>query len=57
MTGSNSMSSGYCSLDEENDESVFFTAKNTFCQQAKKQDKVILGKGVEEQKVYVFGDY
>ncbi|KAK3536836.1 hypothetical protein QTP86_027048 [Hemibagrus guttatus] len=42
MTGSNSMSSGYCSLDEENDDSAFFTAKTTFFRraQAKQQDKV-----------------
>ncbi|KAK3512888.1 hypothetical protein QTP70_028954 [Hemibagrus guttatus] len=41
MTGSNSMSSGYCSLDEENDDSAFFTAKTTFFRraQAKQQDK------------------
>ncbi|KAJ8391144.1 hypothetical protein AAFF_G00095730 [Aldrovandia affinis] len=30
MTGSNSMSSGYCSLDEENDDFTFFTAKTSF---------------------------
>ncbi|MCI4390097.1 hypothetical protein PGIGA_G00118640 [Pangasianodon gigas] len=41
MTGSNSMSSGYCSLDEENDDSAFFTAKTTFFRQAqaKHRDK------------------
>ncbi|XP_066528871.1 ras association domain-containing protein 5 isoform X2 [Hoplias malabaricus] len=30
MTGSNSMSSGYCSLDEESDDFTFFTAKTSF---------------------------
>lgn len=28
------MSSGYCSLDEENDDFTFFTAKTTFFRQA-----------------------
>lgn len=59
MTGSNSMSSGYCSLDEENDDSAFFTAKTTFFRraQAKHGDKVMLGKGEEAQRVYVFRDH
>lgn len=59
MTGSNSMSSGYCSLDDENDESAFFTAKTTFFRraQAKQQDKVMLGKVVEGQSAYVFRDH
>ncbi|XP_036388006.1 ras association domain-containing protein 5 isoform X2 [Megalops cyprinoides] len=30
MTSSNSMSSGYCSLDEESDDFTFFTAKTSF---------------------------
>ncbi|KAA0707756.1 Ras association domain-containing protein 5 [Triplophysa tibetana] len=33
MTGSNSMSSGYCSLDEESDDFTFFTAKTSFFRQ------------------------
>uniref|UniRef100_A0A3P8ZA40 Ras association domain family member 5 n=1 Tax=Esox lucius TaxID=8010 RepID=A0A3P8ZA40_ESOLU len=36
MTGSNSMSSGYCSLDEESEDFTFFTAKTTFFRQPKK---------------------
>lgn len=59
MTGSNSMSSGYCSLDEENDDSIFFTAKTTFLRQAqaKQREKVMLGKREEEQRVYGFGHH
>ncbi|XP_058646936.1 ras association domain-containing protein 5 isoform X3 [Onychostoma macrolepis] len=34
MTGSNSMSSGYCSQDEESDDFTFFTAKTSFFQQS-----------------------
>ncbi len=43
MTGSNSMSSGYCSLDEESDDFTFFTAKSTFFRQpqAKQIPKVV----------------
>ncbi|KAK1799581.1 hypothetical protein P4O66_000460 [Electrophorus voltai] len=33
MTGSNSMSSGYCSLDEESEDFTFFTAKTSFFRQ------------------------
>uniref|UniRef100_A0A673L001 Ras association domain-containing protein 5-like n=1 Tax=Sinocyclocheilus rhinocerous TaxID=307959 RepID=A0A673L001_9TELE len=42
MTGSNSMSSGYCSLDEESDDFTFFTAKTSFFRrsQAKQVAKV-----------------
>ncbi|TRY97346.1 hypothetical protein DNTS_031686 [Danionella cerebrum] len=42
MTGSNSMSSGYCSLDEESDDFTFFTAKTSFFRrpQAKQAPKV-----------------
>ena len=40
MTSSNSVSSGYCSQDEEGDDFTFFTAKNTFFQQAKQALKV-----------------
>ncbi|XP_046731670.1 ras association domain-containing protein 5 isoform X3 [Silurus meridionalis] len=52
MTGSNSMSSGYCSLDEENDESAFFTAKTTFFRQAqaKHGDKNTTKEDVEENQ-------
>ncbi|KAL0978672.1 hypothetical protein UPYG_G00173740 [Umbra pygmaea] len=39
MTGSNSMSSGYCSLDEEGEDFTFFTAKSTFFHQPKKLPK------------------
>ncbi|KAG7472622.1 hypothetical protein MATL_G00110680 [Megalops atlanticus] len=41
MTGSNSMSSGYGSMDEDNDDLAFFTAKSSFFQQlqAKKEPK------------------
>jgi len=43
MTGSNSMSSGYCSLDEESDDFTFFTAKTSFFRQpqAKQVAKVV----------------
>ncbi len=34
MTGSNSMSSGYCSQDEESDDFTFFTAKTSFFRQS-----------------------
>lgn len=42
MTGSNSMSSGYCSLDEDSEDIAFFTAKTTFFRQgqAKQGPKV-----------------
>ncbi|XP_045075905.1 ras association domain-containing protein 5-like [Coregonus clupeaformis] len=36
MTGSNSISSGYCSLDEEGEDFTFFTAKTSFFRQPKK---------------------
>lgn len=39
MTSSNSMSSGYCSLDEEGDDFTFFTAKTSFFRQAKQAVK------------------
>lgn len=35
MTSSNSMSSGYCSLDEESDDFTFFTAKTSFFRKPK----------------------
>ncbi|XP_017305847.1 ras association domain-containing protein 5 isoform X3 [Ictalurus punctatus] len=52
MTGSNSMSSGYCSLDEENDDSAFFTAKTTFFRraQAKHGDKNTTKEKEEENQ-------
>ena len=40
MTSSNSMSSGYCSLDDESEEFTFFTAKTSFFQKAKHAAKV-----------------
>ena len=40
MTGSNSMSSGYCSLDEEGEDVAFFTAKSSFFRQPPKLVKV-----------------
>ncbi|TTA83863.1 Ras association domain-containing protein 5 [Bagarius yarrelli] len=52
MTGSNSMSSGYCSLDEENDECAFFTAKTTFFRRAqtKQRDKNTTKEDEEEKQ-------
>ncbi|XP_061687651.1 ras association domain-containing protein 5 isoform X4 [Syngnathoides biaculeatus] len=35
MTGSNSMSSGYCSLDDESEDFTFFTAKTSFFRKPK----------------------
>ncbi|XP_034388574.1 ras association domain-containing protein 5 isoform X3 [Cyclopterus lumpus] len=35
MTSSNSMSSGYCSLDDESEDFTFFTAKTSFFRKAK----------------------
>ncbi|XP_062842818.1 ras association domain-containing protein 5-like isoform X2 [Trichomycterus rosablanca] len=48
MTGSNSMSSGYCSLDDENDDFTFFTAKTTFFRQA--QAKQVDKNAVKEEE-------
>lgn len=47
MTSSNSMSSGYCSLDEEGDDFTFFTAKTSFFRQAKQAAKLDESKGEE----------
>ncbi|XP_014021803.1 ras association domain-containing protein 5 isoform X4 [Salmo salar] len=47
MTGSNSMSSGYCSLDEEGEDFTFFTAKSTFFRQP---PKLVKQKEVEEDR-------
>ncbi|XP_064154066.1 ras association domain-containing protein 5-like isoform X2 [Anguilla rostrata] len=38
MKGSISMSSGYCSQDEESDDFAFFTAKSSFFHQAQQQE-------------------
>lgn len=40
MTSSNSMSSGYCSLDDESEDFTFFTAKTSFFSKAKHAAKV-----------------
>ncbi|XP_039529204.1 ras association domain-containing protein 5 isoform X2 [Pimephales promelas] len=51
MTGSNSMSSGYCSLDEESDDFTFFTAKTSFFRQPQaKQVAKSVTKEKEEDK-------
>lgn len=47
MTGSNSMSSGYCSLDEESDDFSFFTAKTSFFRRPKAKE---VAKVVYEHK-------
>ncbi len=40
MTSSNSMSSGYCSLDDESEDFSFFTAKTSFFRKPKSAPKV-----------------
>lgn len=40
MTSSNSMSSGYCSLDDESEDFTFFTAKTSFFRRPKQAAKV-----------------
>lgn len=40
MTSSNSMSSGYCSLDDESEDFTFFTAKTSFFRKPKQAAKV-----------------
>lgn len=40
MTSSNSMSSGYCSLDDESEDFTFFTAKTSFFRKPKQAPKV-----------------
>lgn len=40
MTSSNSMSSGYCSLDDETEDFTFFTAKTSFFRKSKNAAKV-----------------
>lgn len=56
MTGSNSMSSGYCSLDEESDDFTFFTAKTSFFRQpqAKPVAKVAFKQGFNIDWVTLF---
>ena len=40
MTSSNSMSSGYCSLDDESEDFTFFTAKTSFFRKPRHASKV-----------------
>lgn len=40
MTSSNSMSSGYCSLEDESEDLTFFTAKTSFFRKPKQEAKV-----------------
>lgn len=40
MTSSNSMSSGYCSLDDECEDITFFTAKTSFFRRPRNTVKV-----------------
>lgn len=40
MTSSNSMSSGYCSLDDESEDFTFFTAKTSFFRKPRQTTKV-----------------
>lgn len=53
MTGSNSMSSGYCSLDEESDDFSFFTAKTSFFRrpQAKQVEKNVTKEEEEDKPI------
>ncbi|CAG5982536.1 unnamed protein product [Menidia menidia] len=48
MTSSNSMSSGYCSLDEESEDFTFFTAKTSFFRKPKHAAKPSQTKEEEE---------
>lgn len=48
MTSSNSMSSGYCSLDDESEDFTFFTAKTSFFRKPKHATKQIETKEDEE---------
>lgn len=41
MTSSNSMSSGYCSLDDESEDYTFFTAKTSFFRNSRPAAKVL----------------
>lgn len=41
MTSSNSMSSGYCSLDDDSEDFTFFTAKTSFFRKPKHPAKVL----------------
>lgn len=40
MTSSNSMSSGYCSLEDESEDFTFFTAKTSFFRKPRQPAKV-----------------
>ncbi|KAM6928152.1 ras association domain-containing protein 5 isoform 1-T1 [Xenentodon cancila] len=48
MTSSNSMSSGYCSLDDESEDFTFFTAKTSFFRKSKQAAKKSETKEEEE---------
>lgn len=48
MTSSNSMSSGYCSLDDESEDSHFFTAKTSFFRKPRQAAKQNEAKEEEE---------
>lgn len=48
MTSSNSMSSGYCSLDDESEDFTFFTAKTSFFRKPKQAAKQHEAKEEEE---------
>ncbi|XP_022052991.1 ras association domain-containing protein 5 isoform X3 [Acanthochromis polyacanthus] len=49
MTSSNSMSSGYCSLDDESEDFTFFTAKTSFFRKPKHAPKQNEAKEEEER--------
>uniref|UniRef100_A0A3P8SE69 Ras association domain family member 5 n=1 Tax=Amphiprion percula TaxID=161767 RepID=A0A3P8SE69_AMPPE len=49
MTSSNSMSSGYCSLDDESEDFTFFTAKTSFFRKPKQAPKQNEAKEEEER--------
>lgn len=49
MTSSNSMSSGYCSLDDETEDFTFFTAKTSFFRKSKNAAKQNEAKEEEER--------
>ncbi|XP_038154035.1 ras association domain-containing protein 5 isoform X3 [Cyprinodon tularosa] len=50
MTSSNSMSSGYCSLDDESEDFTFFTAKTSFFRKPKHAPKVQQNEAKEEEE-------
>lgn len=45
MTSSNSMSSGYCSLDDESKDFTFFTAKTSFFRSKPKHAAKVQNQG------------